>query len=135
LILLAWGDASWFFQRRLAEDPDRHGVRLGWWFVDVGALCLLIQFDDALMSPLTVAFPILIAASALSARADQVLWTTLFSGTGYLLLVFAYRLAHSDIDRSYRHIHCLVGLALLGLMLAYQANRTRALARICGDRD
>jgi hypothetical protein len=53
---------------------------------------------------------------------------------GYLALVLAYRLGHSD-PHAYRHFHYLVGLALLGLMLIHQANRTRALARISGARD
>jgi len=49
-------------------------------------------------------------------------------------LALSYRLNHPDLDRPYRHFHYLVGLALLGLMLIHLANRTRALARICGDR-
>ncbi len=72
LILLTWGATSWFFQRMLERNPDRDRPRFAWWLVNIVSLCLLIQLDDALMSPLTVAFPILIAASALSGRAAQV---------------------------------------------------------------
>lgn len=98
-------------------------------------MALLIQLDDALMSPLTVAFPVLIVASAIWARADQVLQTTLLSMAGYVLLVLGYRYFHPGDDRPWRHFHYLVGLAAIGSMLTYQANRTRALERICGARD
>ena len=135
LILLAWGATSWCFQRLLERNPDRDRPRFAWWLVNIVSLCLLIQLDDALMSPLTVAFPVLITASALSGRAAQVLLTTLLSGSGYILLVVAYRFAHPALDRPYRHLHYLVGLALLGLIMIYQVNRTRALARVCGARD
>jgi hypothetical protein len=36
------------------------------------------------------------------------------------------------VERAYRHFHYLVGLALLGLMLTYQANRTQALRGSAG---
>ena len=95
----------------------------------------MIQLDDALMSPLTVAFAVLIVASGFWARPDQILQTTLLSIAGYLALVMAFRFIHPDLDRPYRHFHYVVGLTLLGLMLMHQANRTRALARICGARN
>ena len=99
------------------EESRTAASRLGWRFVDVVALSLLIELDDALMSPLTVAFAVLVVASAFWARADQILQTTLLSMAGYILLVLIYRLNHADLDRPYRHFHYLVGLALLGLML------------------
>jgi hypothetical protein len=83
------------------------------------------------MSPLTVAFAVLIVASAFWSRASQIVQTTLLSMAGYTLLALSYRLNHPGLDRPYRHFHYLVGLALLGVMLTFQANRTRALARIC----
>ncbi len=85
-ILAAWGLASWAFQRRLTRERRDGGLQLGWRLVDVAALCLLIELDDALMSPLTVAFAVLIVASAFWARADQILQTTLLSMAGYVLL-------------------------------------------------
>jgi len=66
---------------------EEGGLQLGWRFVDVVVLSLLIELDDALMSPLTVAFAALIVASAFWARADQILQTTLLSLSGYLALV------------------------------------------------
>jgi serine/threonine-protein kinase len=133
VIFIAWGLASWAFQRRLNRRRDQDGLQFGWRLVDVVVLTLLIELDDALMSPLTVAFAVLIVASAFWARADQILQTTLLSMAGYLLLVLSYRQFHADCP--WRHFHYLVGLAATGLMLTYQANRTRALARICGNRD
>jgi serine/threonine-protein kinase len=134
VIWIAWGLASWAFQRQLNRRPREGGIHLGWRVVDVTALVLLIELDDALMSPLTVAFAVLIVASAFWDSASQILQTTMLSMVGYGLLVLAYIKFHPDQDRPYRHLHYLVGLALLGVMLAYQANRTRALARICGER-
>jgi serine/threonine-protein kinase len=135
VILVAWGLISWAFQRQLDRSGRDGGLQLGWRIADVTVLCLLIELDDALMSPLTVAFAVLIVASALWARADQILQTTLLSMAGYILLVLSYRLTHPGLDRPYRHFHYLVGLALLGLMLTYQANRTRALAQISSARE
>ncbi len=136
VIFIAWGLASWAFQRRLNLRRDQGGLQFGWRVVDVAILTLLIELDDAVMSPLTVAFAVLIVASAFWARADQILQTTLLSMAGYVLLVLSFRHFHpAQDDRPWRHVHYLVGLAVLGLMLTYQANRTRALARICGDRD
>ncbi len=134
VILVAWGLASWAFQCQLTREREDGGLQFGWRLVDVLALSLIIQLDDALMSPLTVSFAVLIVASAFSARAVQILQTTLLSMSGYVALALIYRLNHPDLDRPYRHLHYLVGLALLGLMLIHQANRTRALARICGAR-
>ena len=45
------------------------------------------------MSPLTVAFAVLIVASAFWARADQIIQATLLSMAGYGLLVLAYWLS------------------------------------------
>jgi serine/threonine-protein kinase len=135
MILLLWGLVSWAFQRQLTRNGQEGGLQVGWRVVDVLALSLLIQMDDALMSPLTVAFAVLIVASAFWARADQVLQATLLSMSGYVALVLAYGLCHPGLPHAYRHFHYLVGLALLGLMLTHQVNRTRALARICGARD
>jgi serine/threonine-protein kinase len=130
VIMIACDLASWAFQRQLTRKGQEGGLQFGWRVVDVLALSLLIQMDDALMSPLTVAFAVLIVASAFWVRADQILQTTLLSMCGYLALVLAYRLGHSGLPNAYRHFHYLVGLALLGLMLTHQANRTRALARM-----
>jgi uncharacterized protein len=133
LTLAAWALASWGFQRQLNRRHDEGGLQLGWRVVDVTAISLLILFDDALMSPLTVAFAVLIAASAFWARADQILQTTLLSMGGFGALALLYHYGHPD-DRPYRHFHYLVALALLGLILVYQADRTRALLGICGAR-
>jgi eukaryotic-like serine/threonine-protein kinase len=130
--LIAWGLASWAFQRHLDRTRFDAGLQFGWRVADVAAIVLLIQFDDALMSPLIVAFAVLIVASAFWSRAEQVIHATLLSMAGYAVLVVIYVLSHTGVGYHYRHFHYLVGLALLGLMLRYQANRTRALARISG---
>jgi serine/threonine-protein kinase len=127
VILIAWGLISWAFQRRLDRSRLDGGLQFGWRVADVVTLVLLIQLDDALMSPLTVAFAVLIVASAFWARADQIIQTTLLSMAGYLVLVVIHLLSHPGADHYYRHFHYLVGLALLGLMLTYQAKRTQKL--------
>jgi hypothetical protein len=131
--LIMWGLASWAFQRQLDRSRFDGGLQLGWRVADVVALVLLIQFDDALMSPLTVAFAVLIVASAFWSRAEQIIHATLLSMAGYAVLVVIYVLSHPGADYHYRHFHYLVGLALLGLMLGYQANRTQGIARISGS--
>jgi serine/threonine-protein kinase len=135
-ILIAWGLSSWAFQRRLNRRRDQGGLQFGWRLADVAAVTLLIEFDDALLSPLTIAFPLLIVASTFWARADQIRQTTLLSMAGYVLIVLSFRYFHPTAESGlWRHFEYLVCLAAIGLMLTYQANRTRALARICGDRD
>lgn len=131
-ILAAWGLASWAFQRQWNRRGGRDGLQFGWRIVDVAALGLLIDFDNALMSPLTVAFPVLIVASSFWASSRQVWMTTLLSMAGDFLLVLSDRTNHPGLDRPYRHFHYLVALSCLGLILSYQANRMRALMRICG---
>lgn len=131
-ILVGWGLASWGFQRQLNRNRKEGGLQIGWRIVDVVAIAALIQLDDALMSPLTVAFAVLIVASGFWARADDIFPTMLLSMLAYLTLVVAYRFIHPGLDRPYRHFHYLVALGLLGLMLVHQANRTQALARSCG---
>ena len=133
VILVAWGLVSWAFQRRLDRTRRDGGLQLGWRIADVAALVLLIQLDDALMSPLTVAFAVLIVASAFWSRADQIIQTTLLSMAGYVVLVVSHLLSHPGTERHYRHLHYLAGLAVLGLMLSFQANRTQALLRISGS--
>jgi serine/threonine-protein kinase len=133
--LLVWGLASWAFQRRLNRSQDQGGPQFGWRLVDVAVLTLMIELDDGLMSPLTLFLAVPIVAAGFSARADRILHTTLLSMAGYVLLVLSYRLSHPPEDYlPWRHFHYLAILAVLGLMQIYQANRTRALARFCGDR-
>jgi hypothetical protein len=134
IILLAWGLISWAFQRRLNRSPRDDGIQLGWRIADVTALVLLIQLDDALMSPLTVAFGVLIAASAFSSRPNQIIQTTLLSMAGYVVLALTYRYSHPSLDRPYRHFQYLAGLTILCVILVFQASRTRTLARIGGER-
>jgi serine/threonine-protein kinase len=133
MTLIAWGVASWVFQRQLDRSRLDGGLQFGWRVADVAALVLLIQLDDALMSPLTVAFAVLIVASAFWSRAGQIMQATLLSMAGYVVLVVIHLLNQQGTDRHYRHLHYLVGLALIGLMLSFQANRTQALARISGS--
>ncbi len=131
--LILWGLASWAFQRQLGRSRFDSGLQLGWRVADVVALVLLIQFDDALMSPLTVAFAVLIVASAFWSQVGQIIQATLLSMAGYVVLVVIHLLSHPGAGHHYRHLHYLVGLALLGLMLSYQADRTQALVRISGS--
>jgi hypothetical protein len=128
--LLVWGLISWVFQRRLDRSRLEGGLQLGWQITDVVVLVLLILFDDALMSPLTVASAVLIVASGFWSRADQFRQTTLLSMAGYLALVVVHAFNQPGPDRYYRHLHYLVVLALLGWMLTYQAKRTQALTRM-----
>ena len=134
ITLVAWGLVSWAFQRQLERGTRDNGIQFGWRIADVIALVVLIQLDDALMSPLTVAFAVLIVASSLGSHANQIIQTTLLSMAGYGLLAITYRFMHPLLDRPYRHFHYLAGLAVLCVILVYQANRTRALDRIGGER-
>lgn len=131
VIFTFWGLASWAFQRRLTRNRDGRGPQLAWRLVDVLVLASLILLDDALMSPLTVSFAVLIGASAFWMRPEPVIQTTLLSILGYLGLIAIYWLTHGVIDYRYRHFHYVIAVSALGLTLMHQANRMQALIRIC----
>jgi serine/threonine-protein kinase len=136
VIFVVWGLSSWLFQQGLNRRQDQGGLQFGWRLFDVVALTLIILLDDAVMSPLTIAFPVLIVASAFWARADQIRQTTLLSMAAYILLVLIFCHFHPRADwRLWRHFHYLVGLCAIRVILTYLANRTRALMLICGVRD
>jgi hypothetical protein len=133
VLLIAWGLIYLAFQPLLNKSRRDDGIQLGWRIADVATLVLLLLLD-ALMSPLTVAFPVLIVASAFWSRATQIIQSTLLSIAGYCLLILVHWRCHGALPNSYRHFHYLVALAILCLILVDQANRTRALARIGGAR-
>ena len=99
------------FSAQLTRKTCFTGPQFGWRLVDIAVLSLLIQVDDALMSPLTVAFAVLIVASAFWASAQQILQTTGLSMAGYIILALVYSRFHPKPDFAYRHFHYLVGLA------------------------
>jgi serine/threonine-protein kinase len=131
-LLIGWGLISWIFQRQLLRSRRDDGLQIAWRLSDVAVLIFILLLDDALMSPLTILFPALIVASAFWARPGEIIRTTLLSMAGYSYLAVFHWLTHAGWDHPYRHVHYLIWLALTGLMLAYQANRTQALARISG---
>jgi serine/threonine-protein kinase len=130
--LTAWGLACWAFQRQLNRRGEMGGIQFGWRVADVATLALVILLDDALMSPLTVFFAVLIVASGFWADPRQVLQSTGLSVAAYVALLATHGAIHGGFYRPYRHFHFIVGLSALGLMVAFQARRTRGLIRLRG---
>jgi serine/threonine-protein kinase len=133
--LVLWGLISWVFQRQLERRRRDDGPQLAWRISDLAIVIFILLVDDAANSSLTVIFPVLIVASAFRVRRREILSTTLLAMAGYSYLVVMHRLTHYAWDHPYRHIHYLIWLALIGLMLAYQAKRTRLLMQYCGACD
>ena len=129
-ILAAWGLASWAFQRRAHRERDRRRPRdrladrrrRGAVPAHRARRCPDEPADRRLRGAHR-GLRLLGQGRRDPSDHDPV------DGRLHHLLALSYWLNHPDLDRPYRHFHYLVGLALLGLMLTDQANRTHALGR------
>ncbi len=83
---------------------------------------------------MVMGYPLVIVASGLLFQVRMVYFTLLLSLLSYVGLVLLYYATpvtqrpvfDPDFDR---HVYVLVGLTLLGCMVAYQVSRVRALSR------
>ncbi|MBY0395894.1 MAG: hypothetical protein K2X91_05400, partial [Thermoleophilia bacterium] len=134
LLFLAWAVASVGFQHALDRRGWSRGIICAWLAADVACLTALLMLNDALASPLTVAYAVLIAASGLWSRWRIVAATTALAMAGYAALVVETWLAGEPLGYAYWHLHFLAGLAILGCITAHQVRRLRALGRFIEGR-
>ncbi len=128
-ILAGWALLSLVFQRLLRNELWSDAVRFAWAAADVIALTALLELTDNQLSPLAACYPLVVVASGLWFRVRLVWFTTILSELAYALLIV--RLALSGTTPGYWHHHALfmLGLVVVGLVVAYQVRRVRALSR------
>ena len=71
----------------------------------------------------------LIAAAGLWFRARLVWFVTILSLFSYAVVFAGYVMTDGKINGPHRHLTIVVGLIVLGSVVAYQVNRVRALSR------
>jgi eukaryotic-like serine/threonine-protein kinase len=128
-VVVLWGLASVVCQRLLRVAGWGDTVRYAWAAADVVLLASLVLLDEAVVSPVVIGFPLLIAASGLWFHVRLVWVTTVLVVVAYCCLVLESLLHHGAVVGIHKHIMFVVGLAVLGFVIAYQVQRVRALSR------
>jgi len=128
-ILAVWALVSLVCQAMIRRNlwPDR--ARLAWLATDGLLLTTALVVDEAFHSPLVLIFGVYIVASGLWFRTGLVWFTTAVAACGYTVLLL-FGLANHDLGESpQHHLIAMITLILLGLMVASQVRRVRALSR------
>jgi serine/threonine-protein kinase len=127
-ILTLWAVVSLGCQSLLRQEYRPGLVRHVWLGTDALLLTTAIGLAGAVNSPLLVTYALLIVASGLWFRVGLVWFTTGMAIAGYLVLMSNLVLHGGAVDAPHHHVIFLVGLVALGLMVAYQVKRVRALS-------
>ncbi len=133
-VLACWAAISILLQRLIRNPRWAVAARYGWTATDVLGLTGVLLVADGVASPMVMGYPLVIVASGLLFQVRMVYFTLLLSLLSYVGLVLLYYATpvtqrpvfDPDFDR---HVYVLVGLTLLGCMVAYQVSRVRALSR------
>jgi serine/threonine-protein kinase len=128
-VLALWGAASVVCQRLLYVEGWTDAVRYAWAAADVVLLSALILLDGLVVSPVVIGFPLLIAASGLWFHVRLVWVTTTLAALAYAALVAVHLLTEGLVPGLHKHVIYVVGLGVLGFVIAYQVQRVRALSR------
>src|SRR5204863_224919 len=123
------GLASVICQRLLRVEGWGDAVRYAWAAADMGLLAVMMTLEESVVSPVAIGFPLLIAASGLWYHVRLVWVTTALAAVAYGGLVLEHRLRAGELPGLHKHIIFLVGLGVLGFVVAYQVQRVRALSR------
>ena len=130
-LIAAWVLASWVLQRCVRRSASARWSRGAWLTTDLLFFATIIELNDGLMSPLTVAFATLIVASGLWLDVPIVAYATALSiaaTTG--LIVFDQHV----VRREPVHIHkffeyYVLALGAIGVIVAFLVLRVRALVQ------
>jgi serine/threonine-protein kinase len=143
-VVLLWIGLSVVCQRSLRSARWAMTARFAWGAVDVVCLVLLLLMmgqKEGVMSPLIVAFPLLIVGSGIWFHRRLVWFVTGLSIAGYLVLMIVYALWHGSVAAGASpqafeplaqprfHIYFVLAMAVLGCVVAYQVSRVRALTQ------
>ncbi|MCX7826809.1 MAG: serine/threonine protein kinase [Verrucomicrobiae bacterium] len=128
-IIALWALVSVGCQWLLNRQCHAQLTRVAWAAADVLLLTAIVRVDDALLSPLVIGYPFLIAASGLWFQERLVWVTTALSVAAYAsLLLDAYRRGVPLMFVNW-HVIFVIVLAVLGFVVAHQVYRVRALSR------
>jgi serine/threonine-protein kinase len=94
----------------------------------VAILSVTLLLTDTFNSPLSIGYPLLIAASGLWLRGRIVWFTTALTFLGYLGAL-AVLIAAGHADNLHRHAIFLASLIGVGYTVAYQVRRIQNLSR------
>lgn len=134
-ILMSWALASFVCQRLLVLPVWTRSVPYLWSALDMFFYSSLLYLDDALHSPIVIGYPLLIAASGLWFRISLVWFNTVLAELSYAMLwVENYFNNIHQPHGAHKHLIFLIGMAVLGDIVAYQVNRVRALSRFYENR-
>ena len=131
-LLLLWGVVSFIGQQLLNRERTAELGRYLWTGLDVVLLTALLATVLPPRGSLMIAYPLLIAAAGLFFRVRLVLFTTCATMIGYPVLL-AVR-AEEARPLHYAIIFEAI-LAILGLIVAHQVQRVRALSRYYDHRE
>jgi serine/threonine-protein kinase len=133
-VVALWATAALGFQRLLAWEWWPGPVRYAWVASDVVLLTALLVLTENRISPLTVGYPVLVAASGLWFRVPLVWFTTGVTAAAYAALIFGLPTPLGGLHEPHHHFIFLVALSVLGALVAYQVYRIRALSRYYENR-
>jgi serine/threonine protein kinase len=135
-ILAVWAALSVACQLFLVRERWANPVRFLWAALDVVLFSAVIYVDEALVSPILIGYPLLVAASGLWFRVPLIWFTAAIAELSYagLLLDSILRKAEAGgaqaaIEGLHKHLMFMVGLAVTAFVVSYQVNRVRALSR------
>jgi serine/threonine-protein kinase len=128
-ILALWAGVSAVCQGLIRRDfrPDR--VRQFWLAVDGTMLTTALLIDGAFISPLIVTYAVFVVASGLWFRVGLVWFTTAIAVAGYAALIAVGAWQGALGESPQHHLIAMIALILLGVMVATQVQRVRALSR------
>ncbi len=119
---------SFLFQRMMHNDSLAQPARFGWAASDVIILTCLLYLADMPIGTILIGYPLLIAAAGLFFLVRLVLFTTALSLVSFAVLI-VMRPEIVEAERPHYLIIFAAVLAVLGLIIAHQVYRVRALSR------
>lgn len=129
-VLAVWVLASVLLQRLLRRPALANLARFVWAGTDVVLLTVALLIADGVASPMVIGFPLLIAGSGLWFRERLVWFVTAASLLSYgVLIVESYGRPPESQRLYYHHLIFCAALALIGVAVAFQVHRVRALSR------
>jgi serine/threonine-protein kinase len=120
-----WAAASVAFQFGLRRGLWPDVIRCAWVSTDLALLTALLILTRNQTSPLLVCYPLVVGGAGLWFRTGLVWFTTAAAAVAYAVLI----LAQPPSGLWHHHVLFLIALAVLGVAVAYQVRRVRALSR------
>jgi serine/threonine-protein kinase len=128
-VLGLWAVVSLICQAVIRREIRPDLVRKIWLAADGLLLTGALYLDEAWNTPLILCYGLYVVASGLWFRVGLVWFTTLIAVVGYCLLLGVGARLGTLSESPQHHAITLVALLLLGIMVASQVKRVRALSR------